>query len=85
MEEMAETAAYLNGDIYLANSRVRRYVMLRLEELISAAGNPVFQPKTITIEHVLPQPPARCRLAHTVLRRRPHTVDQPPSQPSSAQ
>jgi hypothetical protein len=56
-DEVVETAALLNGDIYLANSRVRRYVLLRLEELISAAGNPIFQPKTITIEHVLPQHP----------------------------
>jgi len=56
-DEVAETVMHLNGDIYLANARVRRYVMLRLEELISAEGNPVFQPKTITIEHVLPQQP----------------------------
>ena len=60
-DEVVETAALLNGDIYLANSRVRRYVLLRLEELISAAGNPIFQPKTITIEHVLPQHPAWTR------------------------
>lgn len=55
--EIAETTAHLNGDIYLANARVRRYVLLRLEELIAAEGNPIFQPKTITIEHVLPQHP----------------------------
>jgi hypothetical protein len=55
--EIAETAAHLNGDIYLANARVRLYVLLRLEELIAAEGNPVFQPKTISIEHVLPQHP----------------------------
>ena len=55
--EIAETAAHLSGDIYLANARVRRYVLLRLEELVAAEGNPVFQPKTITIEHVLPQHP----------------------------
>ena len=30
---------------------------MRLEELISAEGSPLFQPKTITIEHVLPQNP----------------------------
>lgn len=56
-DEIVETAAVLNSDIYLANPRVRRYVLLRLEELLSAAGNPLFQPKTITIEHVLPQHP----------------------------
>ena len=56
--EAADTVAYLNGDLYL-NTRVRKYVLLRLDELISAPDGPVFQRKVITIEHVLPQnPPA---------------------------
>jgi hypothetical protein len=56
-DEIVQTVNVLNGDIYGASPRVRRYVLLRLEELISAAGNPVFQPGTVTIEHVLPQHP----------------------------
>jgi hypothetical protein len=56
-DEIVQTVTVLNGDIYGASPRVRRYVLLRLEELISAAGNPVFQSATVTVEHVLPQHP----------------------------
>ena len=54
--EIADTVALLDGDLYLA-TRVRKYVLLRLDELLSAADGPVFQHKLITIEHVLPQKP----------------------------
>lgn len=55
--EAADTRARLDGDIYL-DTRVRRYVLLRLDELLSADGGAVYQRKLITIEHVLPQNPA---------------------------
>jgi hypothetical protein len=54
--EIADTMDLLDGDLYLA-ARVRRYVLLRLDELLVAADGPVFQDKRITIEHVLPQRP----------------------------
>lgn len=54
--EIAETVALLDGDLYLA-TRVRKYVLLRLDEVLAAADGPVFQHKLITIEHVLPQNP----------------------------
>jgi len=54
--EIADTVALLDGNLYQA-TRVRKYVLLRLDELLSAADGPVFQHKLITIEHVLPQKP----------------------------
>jgi len=36
---------------------LRKYVPLRLDEMLSAADGPVFRHKLITIEHVLPQTP----------------------------
>lgn len=54
--EVAGTVELLDGDLYLS-TRVRRYVLLRLDEILSAADGPVFQHKLITIEHVLPQNP----------------------------
>jgi hypothetical protein len=54
--EITDTIRLLDGDLYLA-SRVRKYVLLRLDELLAAADGPVFQHKLITIEHVLPQNP----------------------------
>jgi hypothetical protein len=54
--EIVDTVLLLNGDLYLS-TRVRKYVLLRLDEVLSAADGPVFQHKLITIEHVLPQNP----------------------------
>jgi Protein of unknown function DUF262/Protein of unknown function (DUF1524) len=56
VDEIAGTVGLLDGDLYLS-TRVRKYVLLRLDELLSAADGPVFQHKLITIEHVLPQNP----------------------------
>jgi Protein of unknown function (DUF1524) len=56
VDEIAETAKLLDGDLYLA-TRVRMYVLLRLDELLAAADGPLFAHKRITIEHVLPQKP----------------------------
>lgn len=55
-DEVARTVAVLDGDLYL-ETKVRRYVLLRLDELLSAEGGPTFHPKLVTIEHVLPQHP----------------------------
>ena len=54
--ERAYTVELLDGDLYLS-TRVRRYVLLRLDELLSAEDGAVFPHKLITIEHVLPQNP----------------------------
>lgn len=54
--EITNTVRLLDGDLYLA-TRVRKYVLLRLDELLAAEDGPVFQHKLITIEHVLPQKP----------------------------
>jgi hypothetical protein len=56
-DEAEETVELLNGNIYWANSRLRKYLLLRLEEVIAAKGAPILQSKNITIEHVLPQNP----------------------------
>lgn len=55
-QEIAETVQLLDGDLYLA-TRVRMYVLLRLDELLAAEDGPLFPHKRITIEHVLPQNP----------------------------
>ncbi|MEV0298544.1 DUF262 domain-containing protein [Nocardia sp. NPDC050710] len=54
--EIAETVAMLDGEVYL-NSKTRKYVLLRLDELLSAADGPIFRREYITVEHVLPQKP----------------------------
>jgi Protein of unknown function DUF262/Protein of unknown function (DUF1524) len=55
-DEITGTVELLDGNLYLS-TRVRKYVLLRLDEILSAADGPVFQHKLITIEHVLPQNP----------------------------
>ncbi|MEU3769382.1 DUF262 domain-containing protein [Amycolatopsis keratiniphila] len=55
-DEQAEMIARLEGEIY-TQTAVRKYVLIRLNELLS--DPPVFEhaPKIITVEHVLPQNP----------------------------
>lgn len=61
-KEAEETLDELDGELYLSHSRVRKYVLLRLDEMLSADDGPVFLHKLVTIEHVLPQnPPADSR------------------------
>lgn len=55
--EATETLERLGGEIYL-DTRVRKYILLRLDELLSADDSAVYQRKLVTIEHVLPQNPA---------------------------
>jgi len=53
--EKQEILTTLNSDLYLL-TKVRRYVLLRLDSLISEGGATYSYP-TITVEHVLPQNP----------------------------
>ncbi|MGA4981944.1 DUF262 domain-containing protein [Streptomyces cellulosae] len=55
-EEKASTLACLNGDVYSV-TRTRKYVLLRLDELLASASGVVYDHKVITVEHVLPQSP----------------------------
>ncbi len=56
-EERSDTISRLDGDVYQA-ARVRRYVLLRLDESLAGAQGVTYDHKIITIEHVLPQSPA---------------------------
>jgi len=53
-EESAETISRLRGDLYLVQP-VRRYVLLRLDELLARQPGVTYHHKMITVEHVLPQ------------------------------
>ncbi|OKH34789.1 hypothetical protein NIES2101_38470 [Calothrix sp. HK-06] len=55
-EEQRKIINNLNGDIYLVE-KVRRYVLLRLDYLLSGGGAS-YTHEVITIEHVLPQNPS---------------------------
>ena len=59
--EKAEVAQKLNGDLYL-QEKVRRYVLLRLDELLAQAPGVTYEHSRITVEHVLPQNPAPASL-----------------------
>lgn len=54
--EVSQTRSQLDGDIYL-HSAVRKYVLLRLDELLANQPGVSYQHKMITVEHVLPQNP----------------------------
>ncbi|MFD7659143.1 DUF262 domain-containing protein [Actinosynnema sp. NPDC059797] len=55
-EEKADTLRRLDDDLYLV-TKVRRYVLLRLDETLADAPGVTYDHKLITIEHVLPQTP----------------------------
>lgn len=58
-EEKASARAALGGDIYFMQAKRARYVMLRLDELLSHDCGVTHDHSVISIEHVLPQnPPA---------------------------
>ncbi|MEV4638082.1 DUF262 domain-containing protein [Actinoplanes sp. NPDC049548] len=59
--EKQEVAQKLNGDLYL-QEKVRRYVLLRLDELLAEAPGVTYEHARITVEHVLPQNPAAASL-----------------------
>ncbi len=54
--ERAETIAQLNGDIYLT-TKTRKYVLLRLDEVLANSPGVTYDHRIITVEHVLPQHP----------------------------
>lgn len=56
-DEIHEARAVLDGAIYLIPP-VRRYVLLRLDEILANEPGVIFNHKIITVEHVLPQNPA---------------------------
>lgn len=60
-DERIEVAQKLNGDLYL-QEKVRRYVLLRLDELLAQAPGVTYEHARITVEHVLPQNPAPASL-----------------------
>ncbi|ADH68486.1 DUF262 domain-containing protein [Nocardiopsis dassonvillei] len=56
-EEKRATRAELDGELYLS-TKVRRCVLLRLDEILADESGVVYEYETITVEHVLPQNPA---------------------------
>ncbi|MET8561816.1 DUF262 domain-containing protein [Streptomyces flaveolus] len=54
--ERAETRARLDGELYLVG-KIRKYVLLRVDELLSQAQGVKYDLPLITVEHVLPQNP----------------------------
>jgi uncharacterized protein DUF1524 len=55
--ERADTLKRIDGDLYGA-TKTRRYVLLRLDELLSNGSGVSYDHARITIEHVLPQYPS---------------------------
>lgn len=55
-DEKADVRQRLAGELYLS-SKVRRYVLLRLDERLANQPGVVYSYKIITVEHVLPQSP----------------------------
>ena len=53
-EEKEKFKSVLNGEIYNLTSKRRNYVILRLDNFL-ADGGAIYNPKILTIEHVLPQ------------------------------
>lgn len=56
-DEKAATVDRLNGDLYLV-TKVRKYVLLRLDETLANTPGVIYDHAIITVEHVLPQNPA---------------------------
>lgn len=56
--EKADTLRRLDGDLYLV-TKVRRYVLLRLDETLANGPGVTYDHKLITVEHVLPQNPGQ--------------------------
>ncbi|MDT0300611.1 DUF262 domain-containing protein [Streptomonospora wellingtoniae] len=54
--EKTEARAVLNGEIYTIK-RIRKYLLLRLDETLAGEPGVAYQHKIITVEHVLPQSP----------------------------
>ena len=81
-DEKAETLSRLQGEVYQVNA-VRKFVLLRLDEVLANNPGVVYDRKIITIEHVLPQTPAP--LARRLLRRRARILDPSTCEPGLAE
>ncbi|MFD7276673.1 DUF262 domain-containing protein [Streptomyces sp. NPDC059862] len=55
-DEKTDTRARLDGDLYLVG-KIRKYVLLRLDELLARGQGVKYDHPLITVEHVLPQNP----------------------------
>jgi hypothetical protein len=55
-DEKQETCERLNGELYKVQP-VRKYVLLRLDEVLANAPGVSYTHKVISVEHVLPQSP----------------------------
>lgn len=56
--ERADTLGRLRGDVYRV-APVRRFVLLRLDDLLADDAGATYDHRVVTVEHVLPQRPAR--------------------------
>ena len=54
-EEKSKFINRLDGEIYRLTARRRNYVILRLDSFITIDDKPNYNPRTLSIEHVLPQ------------------------------
>ncbi|WP_037912146.1 DUF262 domain-containing protein [Actinacidiphila yeochonensis] len=57
-EERAATRERLEGPVYL-DIRTRKYILLRLDQVLADGSGVVYSHPLITVEHVLPQKPGR--------------------------
>ncbi|MET1071391.1 MAG: HNH endonuclease family protein [Umezawaea sp.] len=55
-DERADTLAQLDGNLYLV-TKIRKYVLLRLDEVAANGSGVKYDVPLITVEHVLPQSP----------------------------
>ncbi|MET9088744.1 HNH endonuclease family protein [Streptomyces sp. NPDC004237] len=55
--EKSETRSRLEGELYLV-AKTRKFVLLRVDELLSEAHGVKYDLPLITVEHVLPQNPS---------------------------
>ncbi|MED5801239.1 DUF262 domain-containing protein [Gordonia sp. Z-3] len=55
--EIKATRAALDGDVYL-HTQGRRFILLRVDEVLANSPGVTYDNKVITVEHVLPQNPA---------------------------
>ncbi|GAB3489493.1 DUF262 domain-containing protein [Amycolatopsis cihanbeyliensis] len=55
-DEQAETLKQLDGPLYLV-TKVRKYVLLRVDEVLAKDSGATYKHPIITVEHVLPQNP----------------------------
>ncbi|WUJ71035.1 DUF262 domain-containing protein [Kribbella soli] len=57
-DEIDDTRARLSGDLYLV-TKIRKYVLLRLDEALADHSGVTYDFPIITVEHVLPQTPGK--------------------------